>query len=118
MDFLPFKKFPMKEEEDKKLGILNINTRLYTTRLSRKFICHKQYIRVDPGLILSFMPGTILEILVNEGQPVSEGDELLVLDSMKMKNRIRSSVAGVVESIEVKPGDKVSRGSMLIRLKS
>lgn len=107
----------MKKEQDNKPGILSINFCHYTTRLSRKFLNHKPYRQVDPRLIMSFMPGTILGLLVSEGQAVAKGDELLVLDSMKMKNRIRSSVEGVVKTIEVKPGDKVAKGALLIRLK-
>jgi pyruvate carboxylase subunit B len=106
-----------KETKKDEPGFLNINNRKYTTRLSRKFLDHKPYQPADPGIVRSFMPGTVLDLLVSVGQKVSKGDDLLVLDSMKMKNRIRSSVEGVVEKIEVKPGDKVSKGSLLLRLK-
>ena len=109
----------MKKElnKDEDQGILNINTRLYTTRLSNKFRNRKPYKPSDPKLILSYIPGTIIDILTKEGEEIKTGDDLLVLDSMKMKNRIKCSRDGIIEKIEVKKGDKVSKGTVLIRLR-
>lgn len=104
-------------EKDKDYGILNINKVLYKTRLSKKFMSRKLYEPADPRLIMSFIPGTILDILVKEGQKVKTGDELLILDSMKMKNRLKSGRDGIIESIEVKPGVKVAKGTLLLKMK-
>ncbi len=103
---------------DKKseLKSLNINSTLYQTRLSRKFLGRKPYAPVNPGLIFSFIPGTITEILVKEGQSVEAGDELIVLDAMKMQNRLKSAVSGRVVKINVRPGEKVAKGSVLLEI--
>ena len=95
---------------------LNINTTLYHTRLSRKFENRKPYIPANPFIIASFIPGTILEILVKEGQDVEPGEDLLVLDAMKMQNRLKSPVKGRVKKIYVNSGDKVARGTVLVEL--
>ncbi len=103
-------------EKDDKTGYLNINTILYKTRLSKKFVERKSYEPADPKIILSFIPGTVLEIFVSEGQEVKKGDNLLILDAMKMQNRLKCSLDGKVKSIKVKSGDKVPKGAVLIEL--
>jgi biotin carboxyl carrier protein len=102
--------------EKKDLGILNIDTTLYHTRVSNKYEKRKPYKPADPGLIFSFIPGTVLEILVSEGDVVSAGSDLLVLDAMKMQNRIKSPVTGKVIKINVRSGDRVPKGVLLLEL--
>ncbi len=60
------------------------------------------------------MPGNINKVLVEEGDSVSEGDVLLILEAMKMEMEIKAPSAGVVGDIEVKPGDQVSKGKTLL----
>jgi biotin carboxyl carrier protein len=93
---------------------LNINSGLYKTRLSNSF--KKSYRIADPKLILSFIPGTIVDILVKVGQDVIKGEDLMILDAMKMKNRLKSSMNGRVKSIAVKVGTRVPKGVVLIEL--
>jgi biotin carboxyl carrier protein len=101
----------------KNLGTLNINSTQYTTRLSPKFLQRKPFKPADPKIILSFIPGTILDIFVKEGQMVKKGDDLMILDAMKMQNRLKSSTDGKINRIAVQKGDKVPKGSVLIELK-
>ena len=104
----------MKKEDN--FGILNIDTSLYKTRLSAKFVNRKVYKPVDPHIIVSFIPGTVLDILVKEGQVVEVGDIMMILDAMKMQNKLKCITNGRVKKISVKKGDKVSKGSLLIEL--
>jgi biotin carboxyl carrier protein len=98
------------------LGLLNIDTTRYKTRLSRKFVNRKKYTAPDPQHVLSFIPGTILDILVKPGQAVKKGDDLMILDAMKMQNLLKSSIDGKIKSVAVRKGDKVSKGTVLIEL--
>jgi biotin carboxyl carrier protein len=102
--------------ENDKPGLLNIDTSLYKTRISKKFQNRKPYQPVDPRIILSFIPGTVLDILIEPGQNVSKGDNLMILDAMKMKNRLKCHINGKVKSVAVKKGDKVSKGTVLVEL--
>jgi len=104
----------MKNKE--KLGALNIDSTLYTTRISEKFEKRIPYKAVNPNYILSFIPGTVLDILVKTGQKVSKGDDLMVLEAMKMQNQLKCSIDGRVKKIPVKKGDKVSKGTLLLIL--
>jgi biotin carboxyl carrier protein len=99
-----------------KSGFLNIDTSLYQTRISKKFENRKPYQPADPRIILSFIPGTVLDILIEPGQNVTKGDNLMILDAMKMQNKLRCNMSGKVKSIKVKKGDKVSKGTVLLEL--
>lgn len=103
-------------EENKKLSVLNIDTSLYKTRLSRKFEKRIPYRAPDSRRIVSFIPGTVLDILVTPGQSIRKGDDLMVLDAMKMQNQLKSKTDGIVKTIPVKKGEKVSKGTILLEL--
>ena len=64
--------------------------------------------------ILSPMPGTIIEVQVNLGDDVVEGQELLVLEAMKMENPIVSTVGGKIKEINVKVDDKVATKQLML----
>ena len=99
-----------------KLEFLNINNNLYQTRISNKFKNRIKYKPADPRLVLSFIPGTVLEIFVSPGQSVKKGDLLLILDAMKMQNRLKCPMHGKVKNFSVNKGDKVSKGTLLMEL--
>jgi biotin carboxyl carrier protein len=99
-----------------KLEFLNINNSLYKTRISSKFKNRVNYMPADPRMILSFIPGTVLDIFVSPGQRVKKGDLLLILDAMKMQNRLKCPVDGRIKSIVAGKGDRVSKGALLIEL--
>jgi len=104
----------MKQFEN--LEILNLLTGLYKTRLGSKFRNRQPYKPADPHLVLSFIPGTVLDILVKPGQAVRKGDDLLILDAMKMQNHLKCKVEGKVKKILVSKGDKVSKGMVLLEM--
>lgn len=62
------------------------------------------------------MPGTILKVLVNVGDSVSENQPLMILEAMKMENEIVASSAGTVSAIHVSPGQTVNPGDGLITI--
>lgn len=62
------------------------------------------------------MAGTLLEILVKSGDAVSEGQDVVMIESMKMHLSIQSDRAGKVTNISVKIGDFVNDGDALLDL--
>ena len=66
--------------------------------------------------ILAPMPGTIVNILVNEGDDVLEYQEVLMLEAMKMENPIPTPRAGKVRSIRVAKGDTVAFEQLLMEI--
>lgn len=66
------------------------------------------------GTIKSPLPGTVIELLVREGDSVKIGQKLLVLEAMKMENNIESDKQGRIVSINKHKGDAVMEGDVLI----
>ena len=66
------------------------------------------------GTISSTIPGKIVSISAKEGQKVSEGDVVMILEAMKMQNEIQAPLSGTVTAINCKPGDNVEANSPLI----
>jgi len=66
--------------------------------------------------IIAPMPGTIINVLVNEGDEVLEYQEVVILEAMKMENAIPTPEAGKVKEIKVKVDDKVSTDQVLMVL--
>lgn len=59
------------------------------------------------------LAGKILEINVKVGDQVTEDDEIMIIESMKMENPLFSPVAGTVKEIKIKVGDRVNEGDVL-----
>lgn len=60
------------------------------------------------------LPGVIISIEVKEGQSVSNGQELYVLEAMKMKNSIKANRSGKIASVHVNSGDLVKHNQPII----
>ncbi len=60
------------------------------------------------------MPGLVLKLFVNEGDEVKKGDNLFILEAMKMENIIKSPADVTVKAVKMKPGDKVEKGQVLM----
>ena len=63
---------------------------------------------------MSPMPGLIVSIPVRAGETVKAGQELLVLEAMKMENELRAERDGVIEAVQVEPGATVAADEILI----
>ena len=60
------------------------------------------------------MPGLVVSVPVNEGETVQKGDVLVILESMKMQNELRSPRGGVVQRLRVKAGDRVEQRQTML----
>jgi len=86
----------------------------YRTLLTKKYLSRKPYEKKDIKKITAFIPGTIKKVYVKPGKKVKEGDKLLILEAMKMKNELLSPTQGTVKTVLVKSGDMVSKSQLLI----
>lgn len=72
----------------------------------------------DPAIAIKTvrapLPGVIVEISVSAGDQVSYGQELCVLEAMKMKNTIRSTREGKIKSVSIQVGDQVQHNAPLM----
>jgi biotin carboxyl carrier protein len=68
----------------------------------------------DEFVLKSPMPGLVVAVPVTEGQLVEKGDVLVILESMKMQNELKSPKAGTVARLRVKPGDSVEQRQKML----
>ncbi len=69
-----------------------------------------------PGHVSASMPGTIIDVLVKEGDQVNAGDPVLVSEAMKMETEIQAPISGTVKAIHVAKGDSVNPDETLIEI--
>lgn len=84
--------------------------------LKRRRFLEKQSDPLSAVSITAPMPGKIIDILVEEGSEVKEGESIIILEAMKMQNEISSHVSGIVKSISVKKNDTVMKDDVLIEI--
>ena len=89
----------------------------YRTRINRKFENRKTWENPDNRKITSSIPGTVIKVYVQEGQEVRAGDQMLILEAMKMKNKIMFHTDGKVKAVHVKEGEKVPKDFLMLELK-
>ncbi|MGA7615642.1 MAG: biotin/lipoyl-containing protein [Thermoanaerobaculia bacterium] len=70
------------------------------------------------GTVRALMPGRVVKVLVAEGDDVSKGDPLMVLEAMKMENQIAAPRDGKVGALHVVEGQTVEGGAELITIES
>ena len=62
------------------------------------------------------LPGVVTKVLVKAGQAVKKGENILVLEAMKMENNITAENDGTVTAVCVNPGDSVLEGTVLLTI--
>ena len=72
----------------------------------------------DPTQVGAAMPGMVVTVAVQAGDPVRKGQKLLSLEAMKMETSIQADVDGTVVEVLVKPGSQVETGDLLVRIKT
>jgi len=68
------------------------------------------------GALVTQMPGKIVKIMKKEGDKVSKGETVLILEAMKMENEIKSGADGTVKSVNVKEGQALEAGFLFFNL--
>ncbi len=71
----------------------------------------------EMGEVHASLGGVVVEVNVKEGDKVSEGDQLLVLEAMKMLNTVSSAIDGVVRKVSVQEGSQVEQGDLLVDIR-
>lgn len=93
---------------------LMIGEVLYETTFTKKFEQRRQYVRPDPSVVKCKIPGVVLEVCVEPGASVREGDRMFVIEAMKMQNEVLAHCTGTVRAIHAAPGTVVAKGELLV----
>ena len=103
-----------------------VTARKYKTLLTAKYKSRPMWHKPSAGDVVSHLPGTIIKIMVEEGQAVEAGDFgrhragqlLLIHEAMKMQNRVVAPISGVVVELNVKEGDKITKNHLMVKIES
>jgi len=68
------------------------------------------------GVIITPMPGKVTQIMIQDGEKVTQGQPLLILEAMKMEHTIKAQVTGTIEGFRLAVGDQVTDGEALVRI--
>lgn len=110
----------IKIDREQKTCNVRVNTNTYTMKITDHFdeLLHKLGMDNLAALKISDlkapMPGMVLKVLVSDGDEVKKGDNLIVLEAMKMENIIKSPADLVVKTIKVSPSDKVEKNQVMV----
>lgn len=88
----------------------------FKTNFNQKYLNRKKYVKDNPKEIKAVIPGVIRKIYVKKGQNIKPGDDLFILEAMKMKNVIKSDIKGIIENINFKVGDQVIKDQIVITI--
>lgn len=95
-----------------------VTARKYKTLLTAKYKSRPMWYKPSAGDVVSHLPGTIIKIMVEEGQAVEAGQLLLIHEAMKMQNRVVAPISGVVVELNVKEGDKITKNHLMAKIES
>lgn len=68
------------------------------------------------GSLITQMPGKVVKLLKKEGDTVATGETVLILEAMKMENEIKAGVSGTVKAVNVKEGQALEAGFLMIEI--
>jgi len=68
------------------------------------------------NIVKAPLPGLIIDVKVKEGEKVKAGQNIIVMEAMKMENQIQATIDGTVKKIFVKKGDNVAEGNTLVEI--
>ena len=107
-------------DEEKKLITIKVNNNPYTIELKDKFdllLSQLGMSNLTTKVIKEIkapMPGLVISVLKNAGDTVKEGENVLILEAMKMENVIKSPIDGVIKSVAVSPSNTVEKNQILV----
>lgn len=68
------------------------------------------------GALITQMPGKVVKLMKNVGDKVTKGETVLILEAMKMENEIKSGADGTIKSVNVKEGQALEAGFLMVEI--
>jgi acetyl-CoA carboxylase biotin carboxyl carrier protein len=90
--------------------VVRWSDRIVQSRLSMGWIVNEVTMGED---VRAEIVASVLEVVVNEGDQIAEGDTLVLLESMKMEIPVLAEVAGTVSKVSVSVGDVIQAGDLI-----
>jgi biotin carboxyl carrier protein len=68
------------------------------------------------GALITQMPGKVVKLMKKEGDPVTTGETVLILEAMKMENEIKAGATGTIKAVNVKEGQALEAGFLMVEI--
>jgi pyruvate carboxylase len=101
---------------DQEKQYIIVHSAKYETTYTRKYLNRQVWEEPNLNQIKSYIPGTIIDILVKEGQVLAAGDSLVVLEAMKMYNDVQMPFKGKIVKINIEKGQKIPKNFVMVEI--
>lgn len=105
---------------EEKRAVVRVNGAQYTVEMEDAFDQLLKEMGMDSLMAATVsdvkapMPGKVIRVIAQPGEEVKKGDDLLVLEAMKMENVLQSPADGTIAAVRVSPGDTVDKNTVLV----
>ena len=96
--------------------IIIVHSAKYQTTYNKKYINRKVWVEPNFNHINSYIPGTIISILVKEGQVLKAGESILILEAMKMYNDVQMPFKGKIVKVNIEKGQKIPKNFLMVEI--
>jgi len=96
--------------------IIIVHSAKYQTTYNKKYMNRKVWVEPNFNHINSYIPGTIISILVKEGQVLKAGESVLILEAMKMYNDVQMPFKGKIVKVNVEKGQKIPKNFLMVEI--
>ena len=108
----------LKESSNKIHRVLSPSPNIFISKGQSYEVQKKSYqgnsnIKVSSGDLISPLPGKVIKVLKSNGDDILAGDDIIIIEAMKMEHRICAEVDGVLSAVTIKEGDTVQEGLLL-----
>jgi pyruvate carboxylase len=103
-------------EDQEKPQIIIVHSAKYQTTYNKKYLNRKVWVEPNLNNINSYIPGTIIDILIKPGQTVPGGQSILILEAMKMYNDVKMPFKGKILKVNVEKGQKIPKNFTMIEI--
>ena len=102
--------------EQVELSELIIDGVVLKTTLTKKYLNRRKWEYPDPKKIISYIPGTVIELYYKEGDVIEEGAPILLFEAMKMQTKMYMPYKGTVTKIHSNVGDRFPKEHVLLEI--
>jgi pyruvate carboxylase len=96
--------------------IIIVHSAKYQTTYNKKYLNRKVWEEPNFNEIKSYIPGTIIDVLVKAGQVVNAHQSIIVLEAMKMYNDVQMPFKGKIVKVHIEKGQKIPKNFIMMEI--